>query len=260
MGSMTTELRLKIGTYKENTVLLDSYCTSPAKIGIPRVNSDRLKIIIMMASPGLLKGDQLFYDIKCEKNTKTFITDQSYTKIFNTGNGNAVRTGTIQLRENASLYWRPLAVIPFTNSNFSGNTTIEMESDSELLYTDILSAGRIAHGELFYMKAYRNKVTVKENGHAVWSEYSALLPNEMNLKSNVFFGGYTHQGTFYYHGKPETESRLLNVDRDIFSSFPVAWGISSALKGICFRVLARSAQEIEEIFELLIQQNQIDTV
>ena len=89
---MTTELRLCVGIENGKSTITDRYFTSPLKLGMPVSRGDRLQIILMMASAGILKGDEFVYEICCEEGTKTRLTEQSYTKIFDTGEGGAKRT------------------------------------------------------------------------------------------------------------------------------------------------------------------------
>ena len=48
-------------------------------------NKETLHLILMMASPGVLKGILFAYDIWCKENSKVLITEQSYMKLFDMG-------------------------------------------------------------------------------------------------------------------------------------------------------------------------------
>ena len=52
---MTTELKLETGIWYGRTEVIDSYFTSPLKLGIPAAFGERRKIVLMMASAGILK-------------------------------------------------------------------------------------------------------------------------------------------------------------------------------------------------------------
>lgn len=86
-----TQLFLEIGPYE----IQKSYFTSPLKLGTPRTAGGRQKIVLMMASAGVLKGDAFEYYIRCHKGTNALITEQSYTKIFDMGGGSAKRRSTL---------------------------------------------------------------------------------------------------------------------------------------------------------------------
>ena len=122
---MVTELKLRIGLENNKSVVTESSFTSPLKLGLPNHEDDRLKVVLMMASAGILKGDEFDYHIYCASGTKTFLTDQSYTKIFDTGDGMAKKRQNIQVKGNASLYYFPCAVIPFRGSSYEGDIMIK---------------------------------------------------------------------------------------------------------------------------------------
>lgn len=246
---MTAKLRLCVKSKKGKSVLEDSYFTSPLKLGVPVCRKDRLDIIVMMASAGVLKNDTFSYEMICEPETKTRITEQSYTKIFDTGDGKAEKKQYIRLYKNASLYNHPSAVIPFKNSTFDSEINVDLDGDSEFAWSDILSGGRIAMGEKFAFKHYRNRICVCIDGVPAWIDHCLLEPDRMGIESMCFFAGYTHQGTFYYYGNPEKQKRILEWNIQIQEESKIyTVGATQARAGICVRVLANSAQDIEELF------------
>ena len=251
----TTKLQLEVGIRNQKSIITHQYFTSPLKLGTPRSLQDRLHIVFMMASAGILKGDQFSYEIKCDANTKTKITEQSYTKIFDTGDGSASRKQQITLENNASLYYRPSTVIPFQNSSFNAETDIHLEAHSELVWVDIMSAGRIAMNERFLLKHYRNRVRVFLDNRLIFMDHCLLEPSHLNLDGMLFFDHYTHQGTFYYYGTEKKQCTLLDWYKNYLNTEnanqSISIGMTQCLSGICVRALAGTAQDLEELFDEL---------
>lgn len=135
---MNTRLELQIKNIQGRTAVSHSYFTSPLKLGTPNVPGKRLNLVFMMASAGILKGDCFQYEITCGEDTKTLITEQSYSKIFDTGEGSASRQIEIRLEKNASLFYCPNAVIHFADSSFDGGMTVRLDKESEFACMDIL--------------------------------------------------------------------------------------------------------------------------
>lgn len=244
---METKLELQIENNHGKTAVTHSYFTSPLKLGIPNTRQERLRVVLMMASAGILQGDCFQYEITCKENTKTEITEQSYSKIFNTGEGNASKQIEIYLEKNASLYYCPKAVIPFAEGSFQGDMTVHLERESEFVYTDILAAGRVGMGERFAFSRYRNRICVMEEERPVWLDHCYLNPQQMDVEKMVFFDGYTHQGTFYYYGEKEKQEKLLSYE----PQGEVVLAKTQPAAGVCIRVLAHTAQDIEEEFQRL---------
>lgn len=266
VGTKETELRLRVGIRNKKSTIIERYFTSPLKLGTPRTSSDRLHIVLMMASAGVLKGDRFSYDIQCDAGTKSKLTEQSYTKIFDTGAEGAARKQRITLNGSASLYYRPSAVIPFQNSTFDGETDVYLDETSEFAWADIMTAGRIAMNERFKFLHYRNRIRVFLNNRLVWMDHCLLEPRHMDTNGMLFFDRYTHQGTFYYYGSNDKQCLILewykthmdvqnNTEHHHIESScknqPMRIGVSQACKGICIRVLANTAQDIEELFDEL---------
>ena len=259
---MTTELRLQIGQLENGrSYIKDQYFTSPLKLGIPHTDGNRLDIVLMMASAGILKGDHFSYDICCDPGTKTMITEQSYAKIFDTGEGAASKEQVICLKKDASLYYRPCTVIPFGNSSYEGDLRVCMSKEGELAYSDILAAGRVGMGEKFAFRRYRNRVSVEHDGQPVWIDNCLLEPDLRQADDMLHFDRYTHLGTFYYCGTKQKEEKLLNffyrschnADSRHTDDAPIMTAASHARAGICIRALAYMAQDIEKLFDKLVK-------
>ena len=244
-----TQLRLEIGLRGTKSIITDSYFTSPLKLGTPNMEGDRLKVVLMMASAGILKGDSFVYSIHCQPHTKLLLTEQSYTKIFQTGDVGAKRVQKIQIGEGASLYYQPCATIPFAGSRFDNSLNVDMSRDSEFVYTDIVTAGRVGMGECFLYTHFSNRVTVCVEGRPVWIDNCLLEPQSMDVENMIFFDGFTHQGVLYYYGDSKKEALLLQHCYE--KSENIVYGVSRALKGVCVRALSDAAQNLEEFFEQL---------
>lgn len=245
---MAALLKLCIGLQNEKSVIRDSFFTSPLKLGVPDQKSGRITIILMMASAGILKGDEFKYDVHCDIGTKATLTEQSYTKIFDTGNGGARKEQYIRVEQGASLYYCPCAVIPFKGSRYDGYMKVSLDRRCEFAYADIVSAGRIGMGERFMFRHYENCICVEIENMPVWLDHCLLEPDRMSLDQLIFFDDYTHQGTFYYYGEKQKQFLEWYLDNCEELAKTIFCGITEAREGVCFRALAHTAQDIEDVF------------
>lgn len=251
---MNTELRLHVELQNGRTTACERFCTSPLKVGMPKTENDRLHLILMMASAGVLEGDNFHYKMKFGAGTKTLITEQSYTKIFNTGEGGASKHQIISLEGNASLYYRPSTVIPFQNSTYDGELLVDLDSDSEFEWSDIVAAGRVGMGEALAFRRYHSRVLVHSQGVPVFIDHCLMEPMSMPLEKNCFLNGRTHQGSYYYCGPAEREEELLNwfhaANFNALNGNPLV-SMTQAKRGICVRMLGSNAQDLEEVLAIL---------
>jgi urease accessory protein len=168
-------------------------------------------------------------------NTRTVISEQSYRKLFNTGDDFSQQNMKIQVGENASLYYVPYPVIPFEGSRFRSRTEINLRSSSKIIYGEILACGREGMGEKFAFAEFLSRTCVSVDGKPVFLDNSRLLGGEADFSGIGFFENYSCQGVFFLYGiseitLPESESIQAAVSR------------SSA--GYTVRVLANSANEL----------------
>ena len=145
----------------------------------------------------------------------------------------------------------------FQNSTYDGDILVELDRESEFAWADIMTAGRVGMGEKFAFRHYRNRICVEAGGMPVWMDHCLLEPQTMDVEGMLFFDGYTHQGTFYYYGAKEKQEQIFAWQRRILENETeeiketkkgIAFGVTEALAGICVRVLAHTAQDIEELF------------
>ena len=237
----------------------DYYYTAPYKIGLPQTAGKGQRVVVMMASAGLLKGDQALCRIVCKDHTITEITDQSYTKVFDTGDGEAYRDIEITVGEHAVLDYAPCPVIPFKNSSFCGRIQVNLKENTTLYFSEIMTAGRIAMGEKFVFRRFENRVCINIEERPVYLELNRMIPAKQHLEDFFYFDGFTHQGTFYYYSpqipsiqtlKEMTDHIIaLYLEDNKMHGTEILYGITEARKGIVWKILSHQAQNIEDIFK-----------
>ena len=81
-----SELSVSMAYKNGKTVMSDCFFTSPFKIAKPFYRDNGYtEIMVMCASPGILAGDKYNLQFDLSDGTKTIISEQSYRKIYNTG-------------------------------------------------------------------------------------------------------------------------------------------------------------------------------
>lgn len=106
-------------------------------------------VYIMSSSGGILQGDEQKIDITMGKNSVARITNQSATKIYKMEDGYASQYINIHAQEGSYLEFVPHQIIPFKSSRFYQEVNLEVEENAVLVYSEIISAGRIASGEKY---------------------------------------------------------------------------------------------------------------
>ena len=239
MSRLSVELKYSNG----KTVVSDSYFSSPFKLVPPFYDEDYAKLMIMTASAGIMKGDYYDINIHALHDTNTLITDQSYTKIFNTRDGFAAQSLNIELEENTELIWIPKPVIPFENSSFGADTTISIKDNSKLVISEILACGRVGMGERFKFISYKSRTVVSINGKPVFLDNTRLCDGEADFSGIGFFENFTHIGFIYFYGYDKPE---IIFDKEI-SAF-----VTQTKCGYVVRFMGNSADKLYRYAENLV--------
>ena len=241
-GKFLSELSISTVFQNGKTLMSDCFFTSPFKVAKPFYRDNGYtEIMVMCASPGILEGDQ--YDIRLDMsdNTKTIISEQSYRKLYNTGDGFSRQNTRIHAGENAALYYVPYPVIPFAGSRFYSRTDIDLRPSSKLIFGEIFTCGRDGMGEQFAFSEFSSRTAVSVDGRPVFLDNSLLLGkaalrgDDVDFSGLGFFEGHSCQGVFFLYGFDDVS---LSEREGIQAA------VSKAPAGFTIRALADSANKM----------------
>jgi urease accessory protein len=177
-------------------------------------------------------------------NTRTVISEQSYRKLFNTGDDFSQQNMKIQVGENASLYYVPYPVIPFEGSRFRSRTEINLRSSSKIIYGEILACGREGMGEKFAFAEFSSRTCVSVDGKPVFLDNSRLIGGEADFSGIGFFENYSCQGVFFLFGfDSKLESFTFPADDESQAA------ISKSSAGYTIRALGTGANSLYKFME-----------
>jgi urease accessory protein len=216
---LLSELSVSTAYKNGKTVMSDCFFTSPFKVAKPFYRDNGYtEIMVMCASPGILAGDKYNLQFNLSDNTKTIISEQSYKKLYNTGDDFSQQHTHIQAGENATLYYVPYPVIPFAGSRFRSRTDIFLRSCSKLIFGEIFTCGRDGMGERFAFSEFCSRTAVYIDEKSVFLDNSRLLGGEADFSGLGFLEGYSCQGVFFLYGfdsisLPEREGIQAAISR-----------------------------------------------
>ncbi|MCX2682891.1 urease accessory protein UreD [Campylobacter sp. MIT 21-1685] len=240
------KLKTKL-SFKNNTCVESLYFTPPLKIICPNQKVEKLELMLLSVSAGLMKDDEQDIVIEIGKQSKVKLCSQSYEKIHNTYDSFASKNSLICLKEGAFLQYDPLPVIAFANSSFKATTCIKLEKNSSLHYSEIFCAGRVLRNEIFAFKEFCSKLSIFRDEELILFDNLCLKPKYMALQNCCLFDGYTHylslilfdENLEYENLKQQCLASKLNI------------GISSLNGGIVVRALANTSESLIEFKESL---------
>ncbi|MCH9276592.1 urease accessory protein UreD [Bifidobacterium amazonense] len=158
MSSST--FRLSTAFRHGRTKIDDVYFEAPFKLMTPFTNGRHSDFIVMLASPGFLKGDEAHIELLFGPGTDSTIRTQSYEKVLDTADGSASRTIDLTVQGDAKAVFLPFPVIPFRNSSFENHTTAHIAAESTFVYADVVTCGRVGMDERWAMRRFANRLRV----------------------------------------------------------------------------------------------------
>src|SRR5678816_4642739 len=87
--ALTAKLHIETALQNERTVFTKSFCTAPFKIAniTEDKQQDRLQIMLMSSSPGILDDDEITLQIHVGERCSLELQTQSYQRLFQMKNG-----------------------------------------------------------------------------------------------------------------------------------------------------------------------------
>ncbi|AFI03770.1 urease accessory protein UreD [Helicobacter cetorum] len=244
----TSKLRLKtkIGA-NGKCIIEDNFFTPPFKLMAPFYpTNDLAEIMLLAVSPGMMKGDSQDIQLNIGQDCKLRITSQSFEKIHNTEDGFATRDMDIVVGENAFLDFAPFPLIPFENAHFKGNTTISLHATSQLLYSEIIVAGRVAREELFKFNRLHTKISVLLGNKPIYYDNTILDPSKTQMSNLCMFDKYTHYLNLIIINCPIELSSV----RALIEESGINGAVSEmASHNLCIKALANNSESLLDLRE-----------
>ena len=106
-------------------------------------------LYVMSSSGGILQGDRHRIEVSLNDNSLTHLTTQGATRVYGMNSDYASQMVNITLGKNSYLEYIPDQIIPYKNSRFYQKVNLKIHDNSNLVYSEILTPGRVAMGESF---------------------------------------------------------------------------------------------------------------
>lgn len=246
---------------KDGEAILDNtYFTAPFKIMKPfRISKDRLSVMILTASAGVMQGDVQDISILVREGTNIEFISQAYEKIHKMNGGSAKRITKVKVEKNASLNYMPLPTIPFKDSSFFSNIEIELEDEtSKFIMSEILSCGRAGRGEEFEYSLYKSLVQIREAGKLIYRDNTVYEPKEIEMSGMGMYEGYSHLANMIFCNYDIGKSAFKKIREYLYYNKRIIGDITHTSHGdIVIRafgtsgeILTKMCDDINEIYKL----------
>jgi urease accessory protein len=251
---MIATLHIQTGVRNNSTYLKNTYFTTPFKVAniTEDKTSERLHLMLMSSSPGILDGDQYQLKIELEEGCSLQLHTQSYQRLFNMKQG-ASQSIEVYLSPHASFCFLPHPSVPHEASVFRSTNKIYLEDNCSLLLGEILTCGRKLNGEVFAFSKYhaitevflRNKLIIKEN--------LLIEPATIDVNAIGQLEGFTHQASLIYlHTTTPVKPLIEQLTERLAGQNEIVFGITEApVNGLIIRILGNKAEQLHDCLKTI---------
>ncbi|HUT06044.1 MAG TPA: urease accessory protein UreD [Nitrosopumilaceae archaeon] len=209
-------------------------------------------LYVISPSGGILQGDRYRTDILLKNKAIAHITTQGATRVFSMNSNSASQIVNITVDENCYLEYIPDQIIPYKNSRYYQKVSLKVHDNSTLIYSEILTPGRVAMGESFeYDICYLRTHCKNQDKKIRFLENIKIEPKKQRLNEFGILGEYEIVGTVYILTRKEDVAELENsINEEIRNNDAVSFGTSILPdeSGIVIRILGNKT---EKIFDMI---------
>ena len=213
-------------------------------------------LYIISPSGGILQGDRYKTDIMLKNNAVSHITTQGATRIYSMNSNSATQMVNITLDENCYLEYIPDQIIPYQNSRYYQKVNLNIHDDATLIYSEVLTPGRIAMNESFdYDICYLRTYCKNQNNRFRCLENMKIEPKKYDMKIKGVLGKYNIVGTVYILTKKEKIEKLEEIINEKIEKLELITYGTSILpneSGIIVKILGNNTEDIfEKVYDIV---------
>ena len=210
------KITLDLDEAKNKTVLTQQYSKAPLLVQkalhYDVANPAMAYLFLMSSSGGILQGDRYHIDISIKSNAIANITTQGATRIYKMESNYGAQFIDIDVDDNAYLEFLPDQIIPYKKARYFQQVLIKSGIDSTIVYSEIMTPGRVAMGEMFdYDLCYLRLVAKSKSGKTLFVDAARLDPKEQRFNQTGILETKSVFGTLYII----TKKNLQKISDDI---------------------------------------------
>lgn len=251
-----SQLRLTAACKDGKTILEDVYFTAPFKIMRPFYEKkDRMTVMPQIASAGIMAGDRQQFDILVKEGARMEFVSQAYEKIHKMDEGDARRQANLTVEHDAALYYTPLPTIPFAKSDYRSTLDVRLADEtSKFVLQEVLSCGRVAHGEKFGYRRYQNRVSIYQGGKIAYRDNTLYEPSKVDMESFGMYEGFTHLANLVICNDPKSDDWFMQA-RALMDHIPdLEGGVTRTASGYtAVKILGKSGQQLTDVMKQILE-------
>lgn len=211
---------------------------------------------IISPSGGILQGDRYRIDITLKNHAFAHITTQGATRIYRMEKNYATQIVNIDVGEDCYFEYIPDQVIPYRDSRFYQEASLRVHDNATLLYSEMITPGRVASGEHFdYDICYMKAVAKNQKDDLRLIDVAMLEPKKRDMKLFGVLECYEVIGSMYVltnSGKAQEINNEISSNLQAISNVYSGATILPNNCGVMVRMLGSTASDLRAaIYEVV---------
>jgi urease accessory protein len=206
---------------------------------------------IISPSGGILQGDRYRMDITLKNDAFFHLTTQGATRLYRMDKNYATQIVNITVGEGCYFEYIPDQIIPYRNSRFYQEVTLNTHDNSTMVYSEMLVPGRVGSGESFeYDICYLKTNSKNQNGELRFIDIAMLEPKKKSIRNFGVLEGFDVVGTVYILTETKYIRELNDQINSMIESLPKIYGGATILpnnSGIMIRLLGAFATDVRNV-------------
>jgi urease accessory protein len=241
MSTQHAQLDLALIADAERTRPARALATPPLRISRVRydnaANPAEVQLTLTQLG-GMLAGDTYRVRVDLGSAAQAWLTPAAATQIYTMPHGQAEQHVQIRTAPNAHLYWQTAPQILFADAHYRQHTCITLAPRSCVVLSEIVVAGRLAHGECWQFRHYTSCIEICSlEGRLLAGERMVIEPQRRRPDRNGVMGAYPVLGTLWMLGDPFDAERIARHVSSTDQSISAA--VLPGACGLVVRVLGR---------------------
>ncbi len=256
MSRDNLEIKLERNSFGQ-TVVTHQYTTHPLRLSnVFRLDAADLGtayLYLTNTSPGLLAGDNLSLSLHLEKGASLYLTDQAAIKVHAMPITATKATTNIKIKVEAGARLELAAepLILFADAALEQTTYIQLHSDAELFWSEIILPGRLARGEWYEFRYYFGQLKIISMAEEVCFRDTIHLEGKHNLfkHSDIFASMPILANLIVVQPNSNLEllsQKLENLEAANCPDILLGSSVLPNNKGLLIRVLASKTLQIKK--------------
>jgi urease accessory protein len=248
-------LRLEQDKSNGKTSVKDQYSRVPLytqrALYLEEALSNMAYMYIISPSGGMLQGDRYRMDITLRNHALAHITTQGATRLYRMEGNYATQIINIDVGEDCYFEYIPDQVIPYRDSRFYQEANLRVHDNATLLYSEIITPGRVASGEHFdYDICYMKAIAKDHSGGLKFTDVAMLEPKKRDMKVFGVLSNHDVVGNMYIITKNKKLQEINSSINAALKAVPKVYGGATILpgnSGVGIRMLGNTASDLRYV-------------